>query len=223
MIGSDRQHTLNAALSFEGIGLHTGEHATLTIEPGEPNTGYVFVRVDLDEDPEIPALAGNVSETRRGTTLAANNATVHTTEHVLAALYANGVDNARLLLHGEEVPILDGSSLPFVEAIVQAGTKEQDAPRKFFKVRRNIAHRDEHGCEMLLVPSDEDGFKLTVMVDYSSPHPWNPARTVGRPLGVQREHCLLPNFCVFERSRNPGRARAHQRRGHRQCSGACRA
>ena len=169
MIGSDRQHTLNAALSFEGIGLHTGEHATLTIEPGEPNTGYVFVRVDLDENPEIPALAGNVSETRRGTTLGANNATVHTTEHVLAALYANGVDNARLLLHGGEVPILDGSSLPFVEAIVQAGTKEQDAPRKFFKVRRNIAHRDEHGCEMLLVPSDEDGFKLTVMVDYNSP------------------------------------------------------
>ena len=108
MIGSDRQHTLNAALSFEGIGLHTGEHATLTIEPGEPNTGYVFVRVDLDENPEIPAIAGNVSETRRGTTLAANNATVHTTEHVLAALYANGVDNARLLLHGGKCRSLMG-------------------------------------------------------------------------------------------------------------------
>ena len=106
MILSDLQHTLGATASFEGVGLHTGEHAQLRILPAEPNTGYVFVRIDLDGSPEVAGIVANVSETRRGTTLQSGEATVHTTEHVLAALYAAGIDNARLELNGPEVPIL---------------------------------------------------------------------------------------------------------------------
>ena len=103
---------------------------------GEPNSGYVFVRMDLEGTPEVVAHASNVSETRRGTTLKQGEASIHTTEHVLAALYASGIDNARLELNGPEVPILDGSALPFMNAIRSAGSTEQEEPRRFFKVRR---------------------------------------------------------------------------------------
>ena len=169
MISSDRQHTLAGEATLEGIGLHTGVHAQLRIMAGEPNTGYVFVRTDLAEAPEIQAHVSNVSETRRGTTLQSGEATVHTTEHVLAALYASGIDNARLELNGPEVPILDGSALPFMEAIEAAGEIEQDAARRFFKVRKNISFRGEDGVEMLIVPLEGEAFKVTVMVDYNSP------------------------------------------------------
>ena len=169
MIASDRQHTLKEPIEFEGIGLHTGESSKLIVEPAEANSGYVFVRTDLEGHPEIPALACNVVETRRGTTLGQGDATVHTTEHVLAALYASGIDNAVLKIDGPEVPILDGSAMPFVQEIDQVGSLNQDAPRRFFKVRNNISNKDENGSEMLLVPLDRDGFKVTVMVDYNSP------------------------------------------------------
>ena len=110
MISSNRQHTLATDLQFEGIGLHTGEQAQLRILPGEANTGYVFVRKDLEGAPSIEAHVSNVGETLRGTTLQTGDVKVHTTEHVLAALYASGIDNAVLELDGPEVPILDGSA-----------------------------------------------------------------------------------------------------------------
>lgn len=169
MISSDRQHTLAGEASFEGIGLHTGVNAHLRIVSGEPDTGYVFVRTDLEGHPEIQALVSNVSETRRGTTLQSGEGTVHTTEHVLAALYASGIDNARLELNGPEVPILDGSAMPFLEGLEAAGTTEQQAQRRFFKVRKNVSYRGGDGVEMLIVPLESDELKVTVMVDYNSP------------------------------------------------------
>ncbi len=169
MIASDRQHTLANEIVLEGIGLHTGENAQLRIAAGDINTGYVFVRKDLEGEPEIQAHVSNVSETRRGTTLRSGEAVVHTTEHVLASLYAMGIDNARLELTGPEVPILDGSASPFVEAILAAKSTEQDAPRRFFKVHKNISYKAEGGIEMLVVPHKGNTFKATVMVDYESP------------------------------------------------------
>ena len=168
MISSDRQHTLASEIQLEGIGLHTGEHVALKLCSGEPNTGYVFVRTDLEGEPEIQALAHNVTDTLRGTTLQKENCSVATIEHVLAALYASGIDNARLLLNGPEVPILDGSAAPFLKAISEVGSTEQDAARKFFKIRKNLSHKGEDGVEMLMVPTEEDVFKVTVMVDYNS-------------------------------------------------------
>ena len=140
MISSNQQHTLKEEISFEGIGLHSGVHSKMTLAPGEANSGYVFVRIDMEGQPEIPGLAANVCETRRGTTLKVGEAMVHTTEHVLAALYASGIDNARLLIDGPEVPILDGSAMPFVEGIDSVGGEALEAPRKFYKVRKNIRH-----------------------------------------------------------------------------------
>ena len=169
MISSNRQHTLATNLQFEGIGLHTGKQAQLRILPGEANTGYVFVRKDLEGAPSIEAHVSNVGETLRGTTLQSGDVTVHTTEHVLAALYASGIDNAVLELDGPEVPILDGSALPFMSQIEEAGSTEQEADRRFFKVRKNISYRGGDGVEMLVVPLEEDEFKVTVMVDYNSP------------------------------------------------------
>ena len=185
MISSNRQHTLAADLQFEGIGLHTGKQAQLRILPGEANTGYVFVRKDLEGAPSIEAHVSNVGETLRGTTLQSGDVSVHTTEHVLAALYASGIDNAVLELDGPEVPILDGSALPFMSQIEEAGTTEQEADRRFFKVRKNISYRGEDGVEMLVVPLEEDEFKVTVMVDYNSP-----------VLGTQ--HARMENLGAFK-------------------------
>ena len=100
MTTSTRQHTLAEAIHFEGIGLHTGKRAKLTIVPGDCNAGYVFVRKDLQGEPSIVAHVSNVGETTRGTMLQVGDATVYTTEHVLAALYASGIDNAILELDG---------------------------------------------------------------------------------------------------------------------------
>ena len=185
MISSNRQHTLASDLQFEGIGLHTGKQAQLRILPGEANTGYVFVRKDLEGAPSIEAHVSNVGETLRGTTLQSGDVSVHTTEHVLAALYASGIDNAVLELDGPEVPILDGSALPFMSQIEEAGTTEQEADRRFFKVRKNISYRGEDGVEMLVVPLEEDDFKVTVMVDYNSP-----------VLGTQ--HARMENLGAFK-------------------------
>ena len=119
--------------------------------------------------PKSRALLPTSAKREGGTTLQSGEATVHTTEHVLAALYAAGIDNARLELNGPEVPILDGSAQPFMEAITAAGSEKQDAPRKTFRVRNNLSFRDENGVEMLVVPTEAGEFKVTVMVDYESP------------------------------------------------------
>ena len=114
-------------LPLDGVGLHTGVEANLEIHAGRPaegGHGYKFQRIDLEGKPIIKADVEMVVSTERGTTLEQNNARVHTTEHVLAALYASGVDNALIQLNGEEVPILDGSAEMFTQGIEKAGTKE---------------------------------------------------------------------------------------------------
>jgi UDP-3-O-[3-hydroxymyristoyl] N-acetylglucosamine deacetylase/3-hydroxyacyl-[acyl-carrier-protein] dehydratase len=157
-------------VSFAGIGLHTGEQNRLTIHPAPENHGYKFQRTDLPGEPTIEADVDRVVGTTRGTTLEQNGARVHTTEHILAALYGCEVDNALITLEGPEIPILDGSSRPYVEAILQAGFQDQTAPRKFYILRENISFEDpEKDVEMLAVPEPDGEFRLTVMVDYRSP------------------------------------------------------
>lgn len=166
----ENQRTLKAPVQLSGIGLHTGASVTVTIHPAEANTGYIFCRTDLEGAPTIKADPDNVVTTNRGTTLAQNGAEVNTTEHLLAAIYGSLIDNARIDIDGPEVPILDGSSLPFVEAINQAGIEEQDAERDFLWLKENLTYEDEErGIEMLAVPTNGGEFRLTVMVDYNSP------------------------------------------------------
>ncbi|MBS1583393.1 MAG: bifunctional UDP-3-O-[3-hydroxymyristoyl] N-acetylglucosamine deacetylase/3-hydroxyacyl-ACP dehydratase [Bacteroidetes bacterium] len=167
---SDKQHTLKAVATIQGVGLHTGEPVTLSLCPAPVGHGYKFQRVDLEGQPVIEADADLVVSTERGTTLGKGEARVNTTEHVLAALYALGVDNCLLRLSGPEVPILDGSALPFVRAIDSVGLEEQDAPRDWWVLREPIwFETSERGTEMLGVPTPGGEFRVTVMVDYNSP------------------------------------------------------
>jgi UDP-3-O-[3-hydroxymyristoyl] N-acetylglucosamine deacetylase/3-hydroxyacyl-[acyl-carrier-protein] dehydratase len=167
---SSKQRTLKERVSLTGIGLHTGEKVTLTIEPAPANTGYRFQRIDLEGQPLIAADPDNVVSTKRGTTLEQNGASVHTTEHVLAAIYGSKVDNALITLDGPEVPIMDGSAWLFVEAIQKVGFEEQDADRKYLVLNDNLTFENsEKEVEMLAVPTDGGEMRLTVMVDYKSP------------------------------------------------------
>jgi UDP-3-O-[3-hydroxymyristoyl] N-acetylglucosamine deacetylase/3-hydroxyacyl-[acyl-carrier-protein] dehydratase len=165
---SDKQRTLKEAIEFNGVGLHTGEAVTMTIHPAADNHGYKFQRIDLENQPIIKADADLVVSTDRGTTLEANGAKVYTTEHVLAALYGMQVDNALITLTGPEIPIMDGSSLPFVKEIIRVGYVEQNAERDYFELNENLKWEDtEKGIEFLAVPDDH--YRVTVMVDYNSP------------------------------------------------------
>lgn len=164
------QRTLASAISFEGIGLHTGEFNRMTVEPAPAHHGYKFQRIDLEGAPLIDADVDRVVSTQRGTTLEQNGAKVHTTEHILAALYGCEVDNALIKLEGPEIPIMDGSAKAFVSAILDAGFTAQAAPRKLFALKSNLAFEDpEKDVEMLAVPEPDGEFRLTVMVDYHSP------------------------------------------------------
>jgi UDP-3-O-[3-hydroxymyristoyl] N-acetylglucosamine deacetylase/3-hydroxyacyl-[acyl-carrier-protein] dehydratase len=167
---SSKQRTVKAPIVFHGVGLHTGEAVTLTISPAPENHGYKFQRVDLEGSPTIDADCDRVVGTQRGTTLEQNGARVYTTEHVLAALYGSRVDNALLQITGPEIPIMDGSAWPFVEAIEAGGYEDQNADRKYIVLDENIAFEDtEKGVEMLAVPTNGGEYRVTVMVDYNSP------------------------------------------------------
>jgi UDP-3-O-[3-hydroxymyristoyl] N-acetylglucosamine deacetylase/3-hydroxyacyl-[acyl-carrier-protein] dehydratase len=151
-----------------GIGLHTGEKVNLEICPAPDNHGYKFQRVDLEGEPTIKADCDLVVATDRGTTLEYKGARVYTTEHILAALYGCQVDNALIKLDGPEVPIMDGSSLVFVEAFEKVGYVDQNAERDYFVLTENIPWEDtEKGIEFLAVP--DTNYRITVMVDYKSP------------------------------------------------------
>lgn len=164
---SSKQHTLNEPISLSGVGLHTGEKVNITLLPAGENHGYKFQRTDIDNQPIIKADADFVVSTDRGTTLEQNGAKVHTVEHLLAALYGCEVDNVLIQIDGVEVPIMDGSALPFVDAILKVGRKEQEAERNYFELDENITWEDtEKGIEFLAIPYPE--YRITVMVDYNS-------------------------------------------------------
>lgn len=185
---SSKQRTLSAAVSLQGVGLHTGTKVNITILPAPENHGYVFQRIDLEGQPLIPADCDLVVGTQRGTTLEFKGARVYTTEHVLSALYGCKVDNALIQIDGPEIPILDGSAKQFVSAIEKVGYMEQNAERKYLTLTENITYEDkDKNIEMLAVPTHGGEFRLTVMVDYNSP-----------VLGTQHAHMYQLNDFVNE-------------------------
>tara|TARA_Y100000782_G_scaffold110592_1_gene137274 strand:- start:17824 stop:19224 length:1401 start_codon:yes stop_codon:yes gene_type:complete len=165
---ADKQRTIKKDIVVKGVGLHTGQVTTLTIKPAQENHGYVFQRTDLEGEPKVKADVDYVTTTERGTTLKKGEAEIHTTEHVLAALYGMEIDNALIQLDGPEIPILDGSAKPFIEGIVEAGFQEQGALREYFYLKENMKYENaEKHAEILAVPDTE--YRVTVMVDYNSP------------------------------------------------------
>lgn len=166
----EKQRTLRIPVELKGVGLHTGKKVMLNILPAPENHGYKFQRIDLEGHPIVTADVDLVVDTKRGTTLEQNGVRVHTTEHVLSALYGLMVDNALIQIDGPEIPIMDGSAKLFVEAIEAVGYQEQDAIREYFELKEILTFEDEEkNVEMLAVPTTGGEFRLTVMVDYHSP------------------------------------------------------
>lgn len=164
----DKQHTLGMSVSISGTGLHTGINVDMTLKPANPGFGYQFQRIDLPGMPVIKADCDLVTDTSRGTTLEDNGAKVYTVEHVLAALVGMGVDNCLIEVNGPEMPIIDGSSEPFVEIIEEAGVVEQDASKAWYSIDTNITHYDEKKrVEMTALPSTD--YKITTLIDFNSP------------------------------------------------------
>jgi UDP-3-O-[3-hydroxymyristoyl] N-acetylglucosamine deacetylase/3-hydroxyacyl-[acyl-carrier-protein] dehydratase len=151
-MSSDRQHTLAKSASITGTSLHTGEQVTLTLQPAPENFGFKFRRIDLEDKPFIPALVEKVQKVERATTIAEGGVNVHTVEHVISALAGMGVDNAIIEMDANEPPIVDGSSLPFVELIKSAGIVEQQAPRKVFEIREPIYQETRDGTILTIMP-----------------------------------------------------------------------
>ena len=161
------QQTLKNNYTFEGKGLHTGKVARMTVCPAPADTGIVFRRTDLGEDALVPALAENVSNTARSTTISSGNASVSTIEHILSALTGMGVDNAYIDIDNIEVPILDGSAKPYIDAIWNDGFQQQDAPRRYIEIKETIEIRNEDKGSMVRIePADE--FRYDIMVDFNS-------------------------------------------------------
>jgi len=164
----DKQHTLNSSISISGTGLHTGILVDMTLKPANPGFGLQFQRVDLPNQPIIKADCDLVTDTSRGTTLQVDDAKVSTVEHILAAMVGMGIDNVLIELNGPEVPIMDGSSTPFIELIEKAGILEQEAAKAWYSLDENIYHYDEEKrVEMVALPALE--YQITTLIDFNSP------------------------------------------------------
>lgn len=160
------QQTLRKSYLFEGKGLHTGRVARMTVSPAPADTGIVFKRTDIGEDALVEALAENVSSTARSTTISKGDASVSTIEHILSALTGMGVDNALIEIDNVEVPILDGSAKPYIEAIWKDGFQEQDAPRKYIELKETVEVVNEKGSIVRLEPADD--FYYDIKIDFNS-------------------------------------------------------
>lgn len=185
------QQTLKKSYSFEGKGLHTGKVAKMVVGPAPVDTGIIFRRVDLGDDAVVEALAENVSNTARSTTISKGEASVSTIEHIMSALTGLGIDNACIDIDNVEVPILDGSAKPYIDAMWKDGFQEQDAPRRYIEIKETIEIRNEEkGSLVRIEPADE--FQYDIMVDFNSrvlgvQHAqWDPSVLYPEQIGVCR-------------------------------------
>ena len=161
-----KQRTLKNIIRATGVGLHTGKKVYLTLRPAPTDTGILFRRIDLDPVVEIAARAENVGDTRLSTTLAKDNVRIATVEHLLSALAGLGIDNAYIDLSASEVPIMDGSAGPFVFLIQSAGIQEQNAAKKFIRIKRPV--RVEDGDKWARFEPFE-GFKVAFAIEFDHP------------------------------------------------------
>ncbi len=165
---AEKQRTIKKPVSFAGVGLHTGKKSVITFHPAQENYGYKFIRTDLEHPIEIPAIVDNVVDLSRGTTLGIDNVTVQTVEHVLAALTGMRIDNCKIELSGQEPPVGDGSSLPYVDTLLKAGIQEQNEERHFFIIEETIEYKNEEKqVDIVALPTDD--YRITAMIDYHNP------------------------------------------------------
>jgi UDP-3-O-[3-hydroxymyristoyl] N-acetylglucosamine deacetylase/3-hydroxyacyl-[acyl-carrier-protein] dehydratase len=164
----EQQRTLKKSVSMAGVGLHTGTECKMTFKPAPENYGIRFIRADLGGRPEIPAIADNVIDVSRGTTIGIGEAKVHTIEHVLAAIAGLQIDNIIIEIDGIEPPVGDGSAMPYVKVLQKAGFEQQDAPKDYLVIDKTVTfHDEENDIDIVALPLD--AYRLTVMVDYQNP------------------------------------------------------
>ena len=161
-----KQRTLRNPIKAVGIGLHTGQNITMELLPADVNTGINFIRKDIDEVLLIPAIAENVGDTSLSTALIKDDVKISTIEHLLSAIAGLGVDNCLIKVDGPEVPIMDGSSSPFVFLIQSAGLEVQDKLKNFIKVKKEV--RVERGDTYAAI-KPFDGFKVSFEIDFDDP------------------------------------------------------
>ena len=161
-----KQRTLSSIVKASGIGLHTGEKVQISLRPAAENTGIIFRRIDLDPVQQIKASAENVTDTTLGTSIGNNNASIMTVEHLLAAFAGLGIDNVLVDLHGPEVPIMDGSSASFVFLIESAGIEEQNALKKFLRIKKTI--RVEEGDKFAEF-KPYNGYRISFEINFDHP------------------------------------------------------
>ncbi len=164
---NNHQRSLEKPVSLEGVGLHTGSTCKVTLHPAAAGAGLVFLRREGERQVEIPANVELVTGTERGTVLSSDGLSLHTVEHLLAALAGLGIDNCRIEMDGPEPPIFDGSAMPFIQAIREAGIQEYEEERNFLSIDSTVVYHDESGVDIVVVPSQE--FRVTYMVDYANP------------------------------------------------------
>jgi UDP-3-O-[3-hydroxymyristoyl] N-acetylglucosamine deacetylase/3-hydroxyacyl-[acyl-carrier-protein] dehydratase len=180
-----KQQTIKKSVTLSGVGLHTGVQTNMTFLPAKPNHGIKFQRIDLPGMPIIDADCDRVVDVSRGTTIEQSGARVSTIEHTLAALVGLEIDNVLVQLDGPEAPIMDGSSIQFVNILKEAETEEQNALRDFYEVQDSIFYREAaRNVEIAALPLDD--YRVTVMIDYNSP-----------VLGSQ--HASITNIRQFEK------------------------
>lgn len=172
-----KQKTIKKEVSFSGVGLHTGKKTTITFKPAPADTGMVFVRVDLPERPHIKADVDHVTDVARGTTIGLDGVKVLTIEHVLGAFAGLGIDNIYAEVDASEAPVGDGSALPFIDALTEAGLVEQNAPAKEARVEKPVICEVE-GVTLMAFPSEQ--LKVSYMIEYGHP-----------ALGVQFRSCVI--------------------------------
>lgn len=162
-----KQRTIAQSITLSGKGLHTGVVTQVTIAPAPQNSGIKFIRVDLENQPEVPALAEFVVETSRSTVIGKGDVRISTIEHLLAAIWGSGIDNVVIEINGPEVPILDGSSKLWIEAIQEVGTEEQEALCRYFEIPQKVEYKiEERGVEIVAFP--DSALSMNVNVDFNS-------------------------------------------------------
>lgn len=161
-----RQRTLKNTIRATGVGLHTGEKVFMTLRPAAVNTGIVFRRIDLDEPVDLPARADQVGDTMLGTTLINGDVRISTVEHLLSAFAGLGIDNAYVDLSAPEVPIMDGSAGPFVFLIQSAGIAEQEAAKRFIRIKKALTVRQDEKWARF---EPFDGFKVSLEISFDHP------------------------------------------------------
>lgn len=192
----DKQHTLVSPVHISGTGLHTGINVDMTLKPANPGFGFQFQRVDLPGMPIIKADCDLVTDTSRGTTLEFGGAKISTVEHILAALVGLGVDNCLIEVNGPEIPIIDGSSEPFVEIIEEVGVIEQDAAKAWYSIDTNISYYDEaKRVEMTALPSTD--YKITTLIDFNSPVLGTQHASLKSMMDFKKEIAPCRTFCFL--------------------------